>query len=275
MINSTLGFLGSGNMAEALIKGLMDKGVLTADRILCADVNRERLQTLQQAYHIQPISDNLQLVDQAQVLVLSVKPQQAPDLLAQIAPALDTNRHVLISIAAGLTTTFLEACVEKAIKVVRVMPNTPARIQAGASAYCLGTQATAAEAQLTTVLFQAVGLIMPVEESLMDAVTALSGSGPAYVFYLCETLIQSALTLGLGQQEAQALAIETIWGAAQLLKQGEQSPEALRKAVTSPGGTTEAALGVLEKRRFQDIFHEALTAARDRGRALSPVKKES
>ncbi len=274
MTNITVGFIGSGNMAEALIKGLVGKGVLAPDHIYCADINPGRLETLRQSYQIQPVSGNLELAERASLLILAVKPQQAREVLTQLAPALDPERHVLISIAAGLTTAYLETCLQKPMKIVRVMPNTPARIQAAASAYCLGAHATGHEGQVTADLFRAVGLVLPVEESLMDAVTALSGSGPAYVFYLCEVLIQSALTLGLGKQQARALAVETIWGAAQLLKQGDQSPEALRKAVTSPGGTTEAALAVLEQRRLPAIFKEALTAARDRGRVLSAGQKE-
>ena len=275
MIEPVIGFLGAGNMAEALIRGLINKNICHPEKIICSDIDKNKLQMLNQYYSIQTAATNLELINRAQVIVLAVKPQQAESVLLEIKEHIQVASHSLISIAAGLTTTYIESCLNKPVKIIRVMPNTPARIQAGAAAYCLGRHATENEGMVVQLLFDAIGIIIQVDEAVMNAVTAVSGSGPAYVFKLCEMMISSALEMGIEQPAAEQLTIHTIFGAAQLLKESGGKASELREAVTSPGGTTEAALKVMHDFGIDTIFRKAILAARDRGQALSPsVKKE-
>ncbi|MBN1595383.1 pyrroline-5-carboxylate reductase, partial [candidate division FCPU426 bacterium] len=201
----------------------------------------------------------------------AVKPQQVREVLADIRPALQADRHVLLSIAAGIPTAYIEKHAGCALRVARIMPNTPARQLSGATAFCLGRHAGEDEAALTRRLFSAVGTVLQVEEHLLDAITALSGSGPAYVFKLCEMMAAAGVSMGVPATAAEALAVQTIWGAASMLKAGGQSAAELRMAVTSAGGTTQAALAHLAASDFEAVFKAALHAAKKRSVELSAV----
>lgn len=274
MIQIAVGFLGAGNMAEALIRGLLETRTCTPARIFASDVNAERLAGMAGTYGIQTCSDNQALARACDVLVLAVKPQQAAEALSGLRSALEPARHVLVSIAAGVTTSYLEKASGLPLKVVRVMPNTPAKLRAGAAAFCLGRYAGPAEERLASELFSAVGLAVPTQESLMNAVTALSGSGPAYVFRLCEVMTAAGVELGLPPQTAEQLTVQTILGSARMLAESGQKATELRQAVTSKAGTTEAALKSLDAAGIEAMFKTALRAAGDRARELTPPDPE-
>lgn len=261
-------FIGAGNMAEALIKGLVGRGVLKATQITATDVRAERLDEMKERFGINVSTSNPEAVASADAVVLAVKPQQMADVLAGMKDALPKTALV-ISIAAGKTCASFEAALGDGVRVVRVMPNTPALVGAGASAICRGRWATDEDLDVTDRLLSAVGLVVRTEEAMMDAVTALSGSGPAYVFYLAEAMLAAAGKLGMDASVAKQLAIATIGGAAKLMAGSDDPPSVLRERVTSKGGTTAAALGVLSERRVGDAVVDALLAAAARSKELS------
>lgn len=266
----TIGFIGGGNMAQALLTGILKTGLYHANHIWVSDVRVEHLDVLKDLYGIHATADNEELTAQADVLVLSVKPQVMADVLEGIAGTLKKD-VLVISIAAGITTA---AIAEKLgdVQVVRVMPNTPALVGAGASGLY---NASASEDGLKIALdiCSSVGRAIVVEdEGLMDAVTAVSGSGPAYFFLLMEEMIKAGVELGLTEEAAKTLVLQTAKGAALLAESAQQrgeDPAILRQKVTSPGGTTEAALKVMNENGFGKIILKALTTARDRGKELS------
>ena len=265
---TTIAFIGAGNMAEALIKGLLATHTIGPAQLIATDVRPERLAELAGKYGIRTRAANTAAVASAGIVVLAVKPQQMSDALASIRPAL-APAALVISIAAGIPTARLERELGGTVRVVRVMPNTPALVGAGAAALAKGRHATDEDLATTETILRAVGTAVRVDESLLDAVTALSGSGPAYVFLLTEAMIEAGRQVGLPADVARQLAIQTVHGAGQLLVQGGESPEVLRKKVTSPGGTTEATVKVLTDRQWPAIIHEAIAAATQRGRELS------
>ncbi|MEW6515695.1 MAG: pyrroline-5-carboxylate reductase [candidate division FCPU426 bacterium] len=269
MIPQTIGFVGAGNMAEALIRGLLSTRSCRVEQLAASDVNEIRLAYMTKNYKVTGCAHNRELAGACDILVLAVKPQQIREVLADLSSSLRPERHILVSIAAGITTTYIEKAAAAPVKVVRAMPNTPARLLAGATAFCLGQYAGEAESLLAHMLFDAVGLTFRVEEDLLNTVTAVSGSGPAYVFKFCEMLIRAGVDMGLPSADAEQLAIQTIWGAAKMLKETQEPPAALRAAVTSPGGTTQAALEHLAASDFETVFLQALAAARNRAEALS------
>ena len=266
----TIGFIGGGNMAQALLTGILKAGLYHANHIWVSDVRLEQLDVLKDIYGIHTTADNKELTAQADVIVLSVKPQVMGDVLAGIAGTLKEGTLV-ISIAAGITTNSIREKLGD-VQVIRVMPNTPALVGAGTSGlYNL----SASEENLNTALdiFASVGRAVVVDdEKLIDAVTAVSGSGPAYFFLLMEEMIKAGVELGLTAETAKTLVLQTAKGAALLAESAQEQgedPAVLRQKVTSPGGTTEAALKTFSKEGFEAIVTKALRAARDRGRALS------
>jgi pyrroline-5-carboxylate reductase len=251
-----IGFIGAGNMAEALIRGLLDHKVLPASSIIAHDIRPERLEQLRQRYGIstgQPEAD---------ILILAVKPQQMSEALKGIQSA-----GLIISIAAGITTSRIEDELGGRPRVVRVMPNTPALVGAGATALCKGRYATDDDLATAESILGAVGITARVEEKWLDAVTALSGSGPAYVFYVTEAMIAAGIAQGLPAEVARKLAIQTVAGAGKLMAETGEDPGQLRAKVTSPGGTTEAALQAM--RELPEMFARAIAAATKRGRELA------
>jgi pyrroline-5-carboxylate reductase len=274
LIQQAIGFLGAGNMAEALIRGLINTGYCTPEKITAMDINEIRLALISKSYGIKTVTLAAELLRNCSLIILAVKPQQVVPLLNELRPFWNPQKHILISIAAGIPTDLIEKNTGCALKVIRVMPNTSARIQSGAAGFCLGQFAGEGEALLTRRLFESVGAVVRVEEKMMDAVTALSGSGPAYIFYLCEIMIEAGQKMGIPLAEAEQLAIQTIWGAARMLKESGEKPANLRQAVTSQGGTTEAALNYLAAENFEKIFIHALLAARDRAIALQSATQK-
>jgi len=267
---STIGFIGSGNMAEALIKGIIAADVYQPDDIIIADVRGERLEELAGEYKVRTAQNNIDLVGKADVVVLSVKPQNMNDVLGQVKGSLKEDA-IVISIAAGITTVKISAALGE-VPIIRVMPNTPALVGEGASALFAKNAGTEAMA-LAMKIFGAVGKAVVVDsEELIDAVTAVSGSGPAYFFLLMEEMIKAGEKLGLDEATAKELVLQTAKGAALLAEQADERGETaaeLRRKVTSPGGTTEAALKVFAEKDFSELVTMALTAARDRSKELS------
>jgi pyrroline-5-carboxylate reductase len=261
---SRLGLIGGGNMGGAIVRGGIEAGVFAAREVIVADVDVARLDDFKSLGC--ETSLDARMAANAMQVVLAVKPQVFGQVAEAIAPL--AQPKVVISIMAGLRSQAIRTALGEAARIVRVMPNTPCQIGTGMSAIALGDGANPGDEELTLSIFGALGRTVMVDESLMYAVTAVSGSGPAYVFLLAEAMEQAAVRLGIDQATANLLVKQTVMGAGKLLAESEQGAAALRKAVTSPGGTTAAALDVFEKRQFIDAVIEALTAARDRGHEL-------
>ncbi len=264
----SIGYLGAGNMAGALLRGTVGRQLFPAAATWACDIDADRLAALRDQLGIHVTTDPLELVGAVQTLVLAVKPQDLPALLTRIAQAVNPG-HRVISIAAGVNLEAIARHLPSTPALVRVMPNTPALVGAGAAGAAIGPRAAQADLEAALALFSAVGLALPVAEDQLDAVTALSGSGPAYVFRLIEVLTSGGEQLGLDRATAARLALQTVLGAARLAAESDEDPAILRQRVTSKGGTTAAALAVLEARGLEPIFAEALRAARDRSAELS------
>lgn len=254
-------------MGTALTAGLLVSKTLRPSQIFVTDVRPETRATLRGKYGVRVGTDNIAAVSESDTILLCVKPHQMGNLLAEVRTVVQ-HRPLVISIAAGIRTGFIEKNLGGAVPVIRVMPNTPALLRAGALVYCLGRKTNKAHETLARALLTPMGQVWKVSETQMDAVTALSGSGPAYVFYLAECLTAAGCRIGLSEPMAEALARQTIYGAGLMLK-GNESAATLRRRVTSPGGTTEVALKVLEKEKVPQIFARALSAARRRAHVLS------
>jgi len=262
-----LGFIGAGNMAGALVRGLIATKRYRARDVWASDADPRQCRRLARAYGIGIAADNATLVAETAVVVLAVKPQVMDAVLAELRP--HVRRQLFVSIAAGIPTARLEAGLGGRARVVRAMPNTPALVGAGITVVARGRHATAADERVATALFGGVGDVVRVrDEALMDAVTGLSGSGPAYVYRFAEGLIAGAVSEGLPERVARQLAYQTIRGAAVMLRETGRSPEELRAMVTSPGGTTLAGLAALEAGGFATVVADAVGAATRRSREL-------
>ncbi len=266
-LGKTIAFLGAGNMAEALVKGLLRANVAEPREIICSDRRDERGPELTQRYGVRFTRSNLEATEVAGVVVLSVKPQVMNRLLDEIAPALDQHKLV-ISIAAGVPIQAIERKVGHGVRIVRTMPNTPALVGAGATALVAGEHATEDDLRQARALFDAVGKTVVVDEPLLDAVTGLSGSGPAYVFLVIEALSDAGVKVGLPRATAQELAAQTVLGSAKLLIETGEHPGRLKDQVTSPGGTAIAGLHTLEAGGLRTTLMDAVEAATRRSKEL-------
>ena len=255
-------------MAGALAKGLLATKRYRARDLWASDAESRQLTRFVRAHGVGRAPDNGALVEESEIVVLAVKPQVMQAVLAEIRPHV-TRRHLFVSIAAGIPTARLEAGLGGRARVVRAMPNTPALVGTGITVVVRGTHATGADERRAAELFGGVGEVVRVrDETLMDAVTGLSGSGPAYVYRFAEGLIAGAMAEGLSEAVARRLTYQTIRGAAVMLQETGRPPEELRAMVSSPGGTTLAGLGALDARGFVDVVAAAVTAATRRGREL-------
>lgn len=267
LMDKKIAFLGGGNMAEALIKGLIAAGAARPEQVLVTDISADRLAHLKNAYGILPQKNNSGAVREAEVVILCVKPQVIEKVLAEIAPAID-GKKLVISIAAGISIAKIEKALKDGARVVRVMPNTPALVLAGAAALARGGHATIDDVALAQDIFNAVGRAVVVEEKLMDAVTGLSGSGPAYVFMIIDALSDAGVKAGLPRPLALELAAQTVYGSAKMVLETKEHPGKLRDMVTSPGGTTIEGLHALEKGKFRATLMNAVEAATARSKEL-------
>jgi len=273
MLAKTVGFMGAGRMATALARGLVRAGTVRSNAIAATDPSDEALRTfLAEVPGANAGADNLSSVGLADVVFLAVKPQTMSVALEALTKAIRPDALV-VSIAAGITLERLAAGLPTAQRIVRVMPNTPCLIGQGASGYSLGAHATKADGELVSTLLSAVGVAFEVPEKMLDAVTGLSGSGPAFVYSMIEALTAGGVAAGLPAELAAELATRTAAGAAAMVLQTGETPAVLRERVTSPGGTTLAGLGVLKERGFGDAVAQAVEAATRRSAELGRVNK--
>jgi pyrroline-5-carboxylate reductase len=265
-LGKKLVFLGTGNMAEALLKGLLREGTADPDEIVCAEPRPERREEIADRYGVEVTADNRAAAALADLLVLSVKPQVMDALLAEIAPVVD-GRKLVVSIAAGVPAAAIARRLPAA-RIVRTMPNMPALVGASATALSRGPNASDEDMTVARALFEAVGTAVVVDEPLLDAVTGLSGSGPAFVFIAIEALADGGVKAGLPRAAALSLAAQTVLGAARLVLESGRHPGELKDQVTSPAGTTIAGVSALEARGFRGALMEAVEAAARRSREL-------
>lgn len=262
----SVAILGAGVMGESLLSGLLRSGYQPAD-LLVSSRRPERALELTDRYGVEAVS-NAEAAKRADTLVLCVKPQDMGGLLDSIAPLMNSGQLV-VSLAAGVTTAAIERRLPDGLPVVRVMPNTPALVDEGMAAISGGSSAREEHLQIATDLMSSTGRVIRVPEKQQDAVTAVSGSGPAYLFFVVEAMIEAGVHLGLPRSTATELVVQTVVGSAKLLRETGEHPTVLREQVTSPGGTTAAAIRQLEDHAVRAAFLTALEAARDRSRDLA------
>jgi pyrroline-5-carboxylate reductase len=263
----TIGFLGAGKMATALAKGFVRAEIVFPKEIIAGDLSELALENFARETSAKTTAANAEVLKFAGIVVLAVKPDHVAEVLAGLRRSF-TDQHLLISIAAGVTLAKLEAALPAGARVIRVMPNTPALVGESASAFALGKNATAADGELAKKLLSAVGVAFQVKESLLDAVTGLSGSGPAYVYQFIEAMSDGGVAAGLPRDIATKLAAQTVLGAAKMVLETGQHPGALKDQVTSPGGTTIEGLHELEKGRLRAIVMSAVRAATEKSKKL-------
>lgn len=266
--NKRLGLIGAGNMGEALIKALRVKA--QGSRVKVFDTNLKRRKYIRQCYKIDIARNNIALVKESDIVILAVKPQDMALVFKELTlkPHPDILRNLFISIAAGVTTRYIEDKLGK-VKVIRVMPNMAITVGEAISAIATGRFATKDDLQIVKAIFELAGKTVEVKEELMDAVTAMSGSGPAYFFYIMNSLINSGISLGLDAENSKQLVIQTALGAVRILQESNESFESLIRRVASKGGTTEAALRIFKERKLERIIKEAVLACAKRSEELS------
>ncbi|MBI5213533.1 MAG: pyrroline-5-carboxylate reductase [Nitrospirae bacterium] len=257
-----IGFIGGGNMAEALIKGMTSQGM---KNIIVSEPMEERRQYLEKTYGVKTTADNKGVANLCDIIILAVKPQNMASVLDEIKDAV-TDDKTVVSIAAGITLSYLQSKL-KTKKLIRVMPNTPALVQEGMSVMSLCECFSDRDIAIVRDIFMSVGRVLTMPEKYMNAVTALSGSGPAFIALFVEALIEGGVKMGINKEHAVELAVQTLLGTAKLLDTG-MSPEKLREMVTSPGGTTAAGLKVFEEKDFKNTVMDALQAAVKRAEEL-------
>ncbi|WP_100331490.1 pyrroline-5-carboxylate reductase [Bacillus xiapuensis] len=254
-------FIGAGAMAEAIISGAISNGALRQTDVYATNKsNRSRLQELREKYGIQTSYETAEMLQESKVVVLAMKPKDAQEALETITPFI-TPSTLVITLMAGVTINFIEKKINKPCAIIRAMPNTSAAVGKSATVIALNSQVREEQKQTALSLFSSIGLTKIVKEEQLDAVTGLSGSGPAYLYYIAEAMEQAAEELGLEQDVAKPLIIQTILGAAEMLSAPDAEAKQLKKAVTSPGGTTEAGLRVLENRQVKEAFIDCIKEA--------------
>ena len=263
--------IGGGKMGSIIAQALLEKRLCLKKSVIVTDVDSNRLGFLASTMGILVSSDNKQATKNADIIIVAVKPQNMKETLQDISPVVNESK-IIISIAAGITTSFIESFLLKGTRVLRVMPNTPAMVGEGATAVAKGAYATTGDLTMTRAIFDALGLSFEVEEKYMDAVTGLSGSGPAYFFMIIEALIDAGEKVGLARDLAAKLSAQTMLGAARLCLQSDKSPSELREMVTSPGGTTAAGLKVLREGKLRETLLAAVEAATKRSKDLAAGK---
>jgi pyrroline-5-carboxylate reductase len=266
MIDRSIAFLGTGNMASAILKGLVRAGV-PRERILATTRREEKKAQLEAEHQVRVTLDNVAAARESEVIVLAVKPQVLDKVLKEIAPAIDRTKLV-VSVAAGVPIAAIERRLGAGARIVRAMPNTPCLVGLGATALSAGEHATQADLELASALFRSVGITTVVDEYLLDAVTGLSGSGPAYIFLIVEALSDAGVKVGLSRHVALSLAIQTVLGSAKLLQETGAHPGQLKDQVTSPGGTAIAGLHTLEAGGLRTTLIDAVEAATRRAKQL-------
>ena len=274
MIDKRIAFIGVGSMGEAILKGLLAAGAVGAEQVRVSHPRADRRAELEGRHGVTAFADNAEAAAGAEVVILCVKPQILTRVVDELGPSL-TPESLTISIAAGVPIAALERRLHREARVIRVMPNTPCLVGAGASALAPGPHATADDLALAEQVFQSVGTTVVLEESLIDAATGLSGSGPAYIFLVIEALADGGVKMGLSRSRSMRLAAQTVYGAAKLLIETGEHPGRLKDQVTSPGGTAIAGLHTLEAGGLRTTLINAVEAATERAQALGKAFLEA
>jgi len=266
-----VGIIGAGNMGEVLVRGLIQSGKVKKADIIASDVSQDRLNYISETYGVRTTLSNVEVVEKASIVIIAVKPQNIDDLLDELSHS-SHEGHLFISIAAGVTTEKLAAKMHHQSGIIRVMPNAPASVLAGIAALYPGRNITTADLQRATSIFECVGRTVVIKnEALMDVVTGLSGSGPAFVFLVIESLSDAGVQLGISRKESSLLAAQTVYGAAKMLLETGRHPSELKDIVATPGGTTFAGLKMLERGNFRSTIMDAVEAATARSRELGAI----
>jgi pyrroline-5-carboxylate reductase len=267
-INKKIFFIGCGNMAAAIIAGILKAKLFKSKNIVCNDVSKEKALLLKEKFGVETADDKKDILNSADIIFLAVKPQNTAEVFLEIKEFLLKNT-LFISIAAGITTKFIETSIGKEIAVVRAMPNTPSLVLEGMTSLCEGNFVSNEQLQIAKDLFSAIGKVEVLEEKYFDVITALSGSGPAYVFYLCELMQNAAEKLGLDKNTAQKLSIQTFLGSGKMLSESGETAKILKEKVTSPNGVTAMALDYFNSVNFSDIVLKAMEKAANRAKELN------
>lgn len=273
MLNKNIVFIGGGNMGSSLLRGVLKAGLTSADRITVVDVYKPKLEELASSYQVHVDTDASAHIPGAAVIVLAVKPQTLNDVLLGFRDAVRPEQ-LIISVIAGVESAYIRDRIGKQNPVIRCMPNIAATVDAAASAVSGGASVTDEHFQIAEAIFGAVGDVVRVDEQHIDAVTGLSGSGPAYIYMVIEALCDGGVKMGLPRDVAMTLATQTVFGAAKLVRESGVHPATLKDRVTTPGGTTIAAIHELEERGLRATLISAVVAATERSRALNEAAKK-
>jgi len=269
--NKKIGIIGTGNMGEALVSGLVSSQKAGSGHIICADVRQDSLESVKEKYGVRTTTNNTEAIKESEIIIYSVKPQILASVLKETAPFLDMSK-LIISIAAGVPLAAIESCVNKKLRLVRVMPNIAAFVKESASAIAAGQHTHKDDIKLAKAIFDSVGRSVFIEENiLMDAITGLSGSGPAYIFLIVDALADAGVKMGLSRKDALFLSSQTVLGAAKLLLETKEHPGQLKDRVTSPGGTAIAGIHTLEKGGLRTTLINAVEAATTRSKELGEM----
>ncbi len=265
-----IGVIGTGNMGRALIGGLINSGSSSPENILCSDLRERKLEAIKEDYGVNTRDNNPDVAKESDIIIYAVKPQIMSRVLKETGDCLDMSK-IVISIAAGVPLAAIELCLGKELRVIRVMPNVPALVMEGASAIAAGKNAHPEDLTLAKAIFDSIGKSVIIEEELMDAVTGLSGSGPAYIFLIIDALSDAGVKVGLSREDALFLSAQTVLGAAKLLLETDEHPGKLKDSVTSPGGTAIAGLHTLEGGGLRTTLINAVEAATIRSKQLGEI----
>ncbi len=273
LMSKTIAIIGSGNMGEALLGGLIKANLTKPENIIATDIFESRLQTLKDNWGVQTTLKNNKAVEKADIIVLCVKPQTIQTVLDQIKPAVK-KEHLIISILAGINTHTIQSVLDKHNPVIRAMPNIPAVVDEGATGICLGQHAKKVHKELAMQIFSSVGMVEVVPESLMDVITGMSGSGPAYIYMVIEALTDGGVMMGLPRDVATRLATQTVLGSAKLVRETNVHPAVLKDQVTTPGGTAISAIKELETHGLRPMLIRAVETATKKSKELSQLLTE-
>lgn len=265
-MNSRIGFIGSGKMANAIIKGIIDSKFCNDKDIVVSDLNKEALSSAQKDFGITPVDSNICVANQCDILILAVKPFVLKDVLTEIKPFINKNK-LIISIAAGISIATIQEIVGE-IPIIRVMPNTPALVNEGMSAICKGDFAKEQDTNLALDIFKSVGKVVELDEKYIDIVTGISGSGPAFYYYIINEIAKAGEKLGLDYQTCLKLSAQTAYGAAKMVMETGVTPEQLIINVTTPGGTTEVGNNILKDSNISDILYDTIKGTMEKSKAL-------
>jgi pyrroline-5-carboxylate reductase len=269
--NKKISIIGTGNMGEALLSGLISSESADPRNIICTDVRKNKLKSIQEKYGVTTTTDNIKAVEASEIIIYAVKPQIIASVLKETASCLDMSK-LIISIAAGVPLAAIESCLNKKLRLIRVMPNIAAFVKESASVIAAGGEATQEDVELSLAIFNSMGKSIFLKENiLMDAITGLSGSGPAYIFLIVDALADAGVKVGLSREDALFLSSQTVLGAAKLLLETKEHPGRLKDMVTSPGGTAIAGFHTLEKGGLRTTLINAVETATKRSKELGEI----